>query len=193
MRRMDHIVIGCENLDHGAALMERILGRPMDAGGRHPLMGTHNRLLHLGGMEYLELISVDPTAPRPGRTRWYGLDHFKGPPRILGWIARDEHFVAPRDSTIIEMSRGSLNWQFTMPINGQMPGHGTQPLLIRWSKGAHPCNMLPDHGFRLLRLQMTTPEPQPLARISDPRISLGFGQTELRILLQRPDQSQVWL
>ncbi|MDO5613418.1 MAG: VOC family protein [Paracoccus sp. (in: a-proteobacteria)] len=193
MRRLDHIVIGCENLAEGAALLERILGRPMDDGGRHPMMGTHNRLLHLGGMEYLQLIAVDPAAPPPGRMRWYGLDHFKGPPRTLGWVARDEHFVAPRGSSVIEMSRGTLNWQFTMPVNGQMPGHGTQPLLIRWSGGAHPCQMLPDHGFRLLRLQMTTPEPQPLSRISDPRITLGFGQTELRILLQRPDQSMVWL
>lgn len=193
MRLLDHIVIACENLDQGAALLERILGQPLDAGGHHPLMGTHNRLLHLGGMEYLELIAVDPTAPAPGRSRWYGLDEFSGPPRIMGWIARDEQFVAPAGSTVIEMSRGKLNWQFTMPVNGRMPGHGTQPLLIRWGGGAHPCYMLPDRGFRLKKLQMTTPEPQPLDRISDPRITLGFGRTELRILLQRPDQSLVWL
>lgn len=193
MRRLDHIVIACENLDTGAALMERILGQPMDSGGRHPVMGTHNRLLHLGGYEYLELIAIDPSAPLPGRPRWYGLDDFRGPPRIISWIARDEQFVAPPGSSVIEMSRGALHWQFTMPAGGQMPGHGTHPLLIRWSGDGHPCKMLPDHGFRLLKLQMTTPEPQPLDRISDPRITLGFGRTELRILLQRPDTSLVWL
>lgn len=193
MRRLDHIVIACEDLDRDAAILGDLLGHPLDPGGRHPLMGTHNRLLNLGGLEYLELIAIDPAAPRPGRPRWYGLDRFQGPPRIVGWIARDDSFVAPPRTTVIEMSRGNLQWQFTLPDDGEMPGHGTQPLLIRWAGGVHPCHSLPNHGFRLLALQMATPEPQPLRRISDPRITLGFGPTEIRAQLQTPSGDTVWL
>ena len=39
-----------------------LLGVPMAGGGKHPLMGTHNRLIGLGDL-YLEVISIDPDAP----------------------------------------------------------------------------------------------------------------------------------
>ena len=41
---------------------------PLESGGRHPHMGTHNRLLSLGPDLYLEVIAVDPDARSAGST-----------------------------------------------------------------------------------------------------------------------------
>ena len=62
----------------GAAWCEATLGATPVEGGRHATMGTHNRLLGLGGgaygRMYLEIIALDPDASPPNRARWYDLD-----------------------------------------------------------------------------------------------------------------------
>ncbi len=74
MSKLDHLAIVAPTLEEGVAYVEKTLGVPMAAGGKHPEMGTHNRLLRLGDDIYLEVIAVDPEAPRPERPRWFGLD-----------------------------------------------------------------------------------------------------------------------
>jgi Glyoxalase-like domain len=48
MLRLDHLAVVAGRLDAGVAEVERLLGVTMAGGGKHPLMGTHNRLLGLG-------------------------------------------------------------------------------------------------------------------------------------------------
>ena len=192
MRRLDHIVLACEDLDTGAAQLAETLGHALDPGGSHALMGTHNRLLNLGRGSYLELIAVDRDAPAPDRARWYTLDSFSGPPRLVGWAARDSAFVAPPGTTVTEMKRGNLHWQITLPDGAQMPGEGTHPLLIRWIGGGHPTDSLPDRGFRLARMELQTPGA-PARSIGDPRIRTSYGPTEMRALIRTPDGRDVWL
>ncbi|MCQ0971551.1 VOC family protein [Paracoccus sp. TK19116] len=192
MRRLDHIVVACEDLDKGAACLGKTLGRSLDSGGSHPVMGTHNRLLNLGRGSYLELIAIDPTMPAPHRPRWFTLDSFEGAPRLVGWAARDSAFVAPQGTTVTEMKRGDLHWQITLPDGAQMPGEGTHPLLIRWIGGGHPCDTLPDRGFRLKRLDLQTPGPAARS-IGDPRIRTRYGPTRLKAMIHTPDGRDVWL
>ena len=173
-------------------MLAATLGHPLEQGGKHPLMGTHNRLLNLGRGSYLELIAIDPDAPAPDRPRWYTLDSFSGEPRVVAWVARDSAFVAPFGTTVTEMKRDNLHWQFTLPDGAQMPGEGTHPLLIRWIGGTHPCDTLPDPGFRLRRLELRTPGPAPRS-IGDPRIHCRYGTTELRAMIRTPDERDVWL
>jgi hypothetical protein len=45
----DHLVVLATDLASGAAWCEHTLGVAPAAGGEHPLMGTHNRLLQLSG------------------------------------------------------------------------------------------------------------------------------------------------
>ena len=75
---LDHLVVAAASLDEGVAWCERTLGVTPGPGGRHPLMGTHNRLLALAGeafpASYLEIIAIDPDAAAPRRVRWFGLD-----------------------------------------------------------------------------------------------------------------------
>ena len=76
--RVDHLVVAAESLDQGVQWCEAMLGITPQAGGEHPLMGTHNRLLRLSTPQYprayLEIIAIDPLAKAPGRTRWFDLD-----------------------------------------------------------------------------------------------------------------------
>ena len=55
----DHIVFGASSLEAGAAWLEQQLGVPLAPGGEHVKMGTHNRLLRLGELTYLELIAIN--------------------------------------------------------------------------------------------------------------------------------------
>src|SRR5215211_7084386 len=63
----DHLVVAAARLDEGAAWVRERLGVEMNPGGRHPRMGTHNRLLRVGPGRYMEVIAVDPDAPAPDR------------------------------------------------------------------------------------------------------------------------------
>ena len=74
MTELDHIAVIAPDLGTGVAWVREALGVEMPAGGKHPEMGTHNRLVGLGPDVYLEVIAVDPEAPRPPHRRWFGLD-----------------------------------------------------------------------------------------------------------------------
>lgn len=54
---IDHIVIAVEILDEAAAELEARLGIAVRGGGRHPHLGTENRLAWLGD-SYIELVTV---------------------------------------------------------------------------------------------------------------------------------------
>ncbi len=81
---IDHLVIVATDLDTGCAFVTDALGVALQPGGVHSRMGTHNRLLHLGPGLYLEVIAVDPSAIRPDRARWFGLDQL-APIRRHAW------------------------------------------------------------------------------------------------------------
>jgi hypothetical protein len=58
--RIDHVIYATADLDAAAARIERELGLTASGGGRHEGLGTHNRIVALGG-GYLELLAVvDP-------------------------------------------------------------------------------------------------------------------------------------
>ncbi|WP_010140290.1 VOC family protein, partial [Oceanicola sp. S124] len=87
--KLDHIVVAAADLGAGVAWVEERLGQPLpSAGGKHPLMGTHNRLMRLGEASFLEVIAPDPDAEAPAHPRWFGLDHPPATPRLAHWLVR---------------------------------------------------------------------------------------------------------
>jgi hypothetical protein len=70
---LDHLVVAARTLDAGVAWCEATLGIVPGPGGRHPLMGTHTRLLSIAtpafARAYLEIIAIDAQAPAPAH-RW---------------------------------------------------------------------------------------------------------------------------
>lgn len=180
----DHLAVAAETLEDGVQWAEATLGITPDAGGAHPLMGTHNRLLSLGPGAYLEIIAIDPNAAAPSRPRWFGLDQFRGAPRLVGWVARSDAIIAPPGTTINEASRGDLSWRIAIPDDGHPQGNGALPMLIDWKGGPHPSERLPDRGLRLTRLELSGELPT-WAQISDPRISSGNAEP-IRAVLATP-------
>ena len=55
--RIDHVIYAAADLEAATARLEAELGLPAAGGGRHDGMGTHNRVIPLGG-GYLEVLAV---------------------------------------------------------------------------------------------------------------------------------------
>ena len=91
---LDHLVVVARTLEEGTTYVEAVLGVEMSAGGKHPYMGTHNRLLSLGTDVFLEVIAIDPDAPKPPHRRWFGLDAYDGAPRMMNWVCQTDDIDA---------------------------------------------------------------------------------------------------
>jgi hypothetical protein len=167
---IDHITIVSPSLAEGGALVEEALGVPMQQGGEHPRMGTHNLLLPLGDAIFLEVIAVNPNAPAPPRPRWFALDElsFESKPFLGCWVARTEDIhsslaAASEQLGVAErMSRGKLEWLISIPEDGSLPLAGTAPALIQWHAEMHPAKGMQDRGCRLVKLELMHPEPERL-------------------------------
>lgn len=182
----DHLVIAAETLAEGEAWLTGLLGVAPEPGGKHGLMGTHNRLWRLGPREYLELIAVDPEAVAPPYPRWFGLDDFSGPPRLVAWVMRAASLTTPPDgSTIMQAARGDLRWQISIPDSGISAHDGIAPLRIDWSGGPHPAEQMPDLGLRLTGLELR--HPMAIADLpDDPRIRQASGPAGITARLESP-------
>ena len=175
---VDHLVVAAASLDAGVAWCERTLGVTPAPGGRHPLFGTHNRLLAIGStaypQAYLELIAIDPEARPPRRPRWFGLDEadLSGGPRLIHWVGRspmlDMHRwgliqvgEAPGDPVAAsrETPSGLLQWQILVPADGRLRHGGALPTLIQW-QGVHPADSLPASGVTLQGLTINHVPPR---------------------------------
>ncbi|WBU58296.1 VOC family protein [Paracoccus sediminicola] len=168
----DHLVIAAETLEAGEAwLAERLKAAP-EPGGKHGFMGTHNRVWRLGAREYIELIAIDPEAAAPDRPRWFGLDSFSGLPRLVAWVCRTGNLKPPEGATVTDAARGDLRWRIAIPDSGVSGSDGLEPLRIAWGDGPHPADAMPDHGLRLIGLDLDHPAP-PRLNIKDPRVRIS--------------------
>lgn len=187
---LDHIAVGATTLEAGVAHVEAALGLAMTGGGKHALMGTHNRLLGLGP-DYLEVIAIDPEAPAPAFARWFDLDRLAGPPRLNSWICRADLATRPAlAGRILDLERGDLRWQMAVPESGIPALSGSFPALIQWQGSAHPTQRLAESGARLIRLEIATPDPEALrlalGDFADPRVVLVAGAPQMQATFSTP-------
>ncbi len=177
--QLDHLAVCAETLAEGVAFVEDLLGIPLDPGGDHAFMGTHNRLLSLGLDLYLEVIAINLDAPPPDRPRWFDMDRFSGPPRLTNWICRTKDLaqalaLAPAGiGHPIPAARGDLRWQMVVPDDGRLPFDGAYPALIEWQGNMHPADALTDRGCRLQRFEVKHPAAEELRRNLDPMLETG--------------------
>lgn len=108
--RIDHVIYATRDLESAAGRIERELGLASLPGGRHEGLGTHNRIVPLGG-GYLELLAVadqqEAEASDFGRAL---LDHLdRDGDGLLGWVVAvdDAATVARRLGTAVTTIRRS--------------------------------------------------------------------------------------
>lgn len=197
----DHLAVSCGDLAEGVAAVEAALGVAMAGGGQHPHMGTHNRLLGLGGL-YLEVIAVDPLAVAPDWPRWFDLDRFHGAPRLTNWVARCDDIGAevaagPMGVGVpVALARGDYRWRMAVPGDGILPFDGCFPALIQWDGTSHPAQALSDAGVRLTRLTLRHPDADGLraafaGRLGDDRIAVETGPVALHAAFITPHGARV--
>jgi Glyoxalase-like domain len=172
---LDHILIGCSDLDDGVAFMEKLTGIRAAFGGVHPGGGTRNALLSLGERQYLEIIAPDPA--QHGARGHYGLQKLTAP-RLVGWAAHPGNlddfakrlraanlaFDGPTPGSRKRPDGKLLQWK-TLNLRDDL--NGLLPFFIEWSdNSAHPSAAAP-RGCHLESLELLTPDPDSLAKIAD--------------------------
>jgi hypothetical protein len=170
---LDHIILGCNDLDLGMELVEQNTGVRPAIGGIHPGRGTRNALLFLGGRRYLEIIAPDPAQQK--------IVHFPQiremkDPRLIGWavhppdiaatakLLRDHQiaFQGPDDGSRKRPDGRVLNWK---TINLADDRHGILPFFIEWSADSvHPSNDAPQ-GCHLDYFTVMAVAPPELSRV----------------------------
>lgn len=161
---LDHLVVVADTLAQGVRWCRQTFGIEPGPGGRHPTMGTHNRLFAVGSAAfpraYFEVIAIDPDAPPPGRARWFGMDDpalraaVRDEPRLVHAVAR----TASIDDAVaryaaqglaagepITASRGTLRWRIAVRADGTLGCGGALPTLIEWGE-QHPADTMSASG-----------------------------------------------
>jgi hypothetical protein len=170
---LDHVVVAAATLAEGAQWCEAVLGVTPGLGGKHPLMGTHNRLFDISSaafpQAFFEIIAIDPDAPPPGRARWFGLDtvDLRSGPRLLHWVARSSAIdtqrqalraagldIGPAIAASRDTPQGRLEWRISVADDGQLQAGGALPTLIDWGRTPHPAAAMAKPGVLLHALTL---------------------------------------
>lgn len=199
MLHLDHIAVSGLSRDIGRAHVQDHLHVEMVTGGEHPFFGTHNHLMSLSDGLYLEAIAIDPAAPALDHARWFGLDHFSGPPRLTNWICQTKDLETlvrdlPEAGRIVELERGNLRWRMSVPQHGMLSYDGCFPALIEWDCADHPGRMLPETGCTLDALTIFHPEVDRLQQrlapyLDDARVRFEHGSPHLVASIETPQGS----
>ena len=170
---LDHILLGCHDLDSGISFVEQHTGVRASFGGVHPGRGTRNALLSLGEKHYLEIIAPDPA--QSGVPDRLGLQKLTEP-RLVGWAAHPGNldqfasrlhaanlgFDGPTPGSRNRPDGRLLEWK-TLNLHDDLGG--LLPFFIEWSADTtHPSADAPS-GCKIVRFSLSTPNDSHLRQI----------------------------
>ncbi|WP_370154831.1 VOC family protein [Ferrovibrio sp.] len=180
MLQLDHITILAPSLPEGVAHVRDCLDIDVPFGRQHQDMGTHNHLLRLGDALYLEIIAINPGAPRPGRPRWFGLDDqpavraaWDDGRRLRGWVARTTDIdgaLAGHEAILgrkVRLTSGDAVFFFAIPEDGALPMAGAAPSVIDRQGRPPPVAAMADFGATLQSLVIEHPQPAQIRALYD--------------------------
>jgi hypothetical protein len=84
MLAVDHVILAVPTLSEGIENFRSVSGISAQQGGSHPHLGTHNALLSLGSIAYLELIARNPHGGVAPEDILMGIGVIKQP-QLVGW------------------------------------------------------------------------------------------------------------
>jgi hypothetical protein len=195
---LDHILLGCNDLDTGIAFVQDSVGVRAAVGGVHPGRGTRNALLSLGERWYLEIIAPDPH--QPGAKDTLGL-RLLTQPKLVGWAAHPGDldafakklreagvaFEGPTPGSRARPDGRVLHWK---TLNLADDHHGLLPFFIEWSAdSAHPSTDAPK-GCTLDYFEVNSTNPEELTQLIQ-KIGINLpvehsDKSRLRALLTGP-------
>ena len=175
---LDHVLLGCNDLDRGIDFVEQYTGVRAVFGGVHPGRGTRNALLSLGERRYLEVIAPDPKQDRIEQFAQKQVEQLKSltSPRLIGWAAHPgdiEKFSAhlreagisfdgPRPGSRQRPDGKLLQWT---TLNLKDDKDGLLPFFIQWSANSlHPSADAPK-GCKITHFRAVTPRTDELTKI----------------------------
>ena len=171
---LDHIILGCNDLDAGVEYVYQRTGVRAAAGGVHPGAGTKNALLSLGPLRYLEIIAPDPLQPASTDPR--RVASLKNP-ALVGWAlhrndvqkfaavlqAAGVECVGPKPGSRARPDGTTLRWASLTLKDDE---DGVLPFFIEWdSHSLHPSVEAPA-GCRLTDLWLSTSNPGALRALA---------------------------
>ena len=188
---LDHLIVGCSDLDRGIELVEQNVGVRPAMGGVHPGRGTRNALLSLGERRYLEIIAPDPEQ--------HEITHFPQirqmtDPRLIGWaihppdiavVAKQLRenqiaFAGPDDGSRRRPDGRVLTWK---TINLADDRHGLLPFFIEWSADSvHPSTDAPAR-CQMEYFEIMSADPEEL--------SATLRRLGLDLRVQRSDKARL--
>ena len=171
---LDHVLLGCDDLERGIGFVEQHLGVRAVFGGVHPGRGTQNALLSLGDRRYLEIIAPDPNQ---GGVVWHNEILHMTEPRLAGWAAH----VSDMDGLGSRLRNAGIPFQGPQPGSRKRPDGsvliwktltladdhgGLLPFFIQWGEDSpHPSADAPT-GCSLVRFMAAAPDPDELGRLT---------------------------
>jgi len=173
---LDHLLLGCRDLDEGIAYVEKQTGVRAAIGGVHPGRGTRNALLALGPGHYLEVIAPDPAQTEIPATRAELPAMLKQltSPTLVDWAVHTSDIVkvaerwkkagvafqGPTPGSRARPDGKVLHWQ-TLNITDDRDG--LIPFFIQWGAATvHPSVDAPK-GCTLESFAVVSPESAALA------------------------------
>jgi hypothetical protein len=193
-KTLDHIILGCTDLDDGIEFVFRHVGVRAKPGGVHPGAGTKNALLSLGTRRYLEIMAPDPLQPNAADPR--NLRTLERP-ALVGWAEHRDHldefasallaagvdYLGPVPGSRQRPDGSVLNWK-SLPLKDDE--HGVLPFFIEWGTATlHPSQDSPK-GCDIDSLEITTPNPASLGSLGKTLdLDVSIGQSKTRRLIAR--------
>jgi len=172
---LDHILLGCNDLDQGIAFVEQHTGVRAAFGGVHPGRGTRNALVSLGERQYLEIIAPDPAQNGIDQSdRLVAIKNLRTP-KLVAWAAHVDDIeglaqgLKKNGMKVEGPTPGSrkrpdgrvLEWK-TLGVDAK-PSE-VIPFFIEWGKGTvHPSVDAPS-GCRLENFSVGDRKPEALMK-----------------------------
>jgi hypothetical protein len=189
---LDHILLGCNDLDRGITFVEQHTGVRAAFGGVHPGRGTQNALLSLGALgerRYLEIIAPDPK--QPGVTSRGGDLRSITNPSLVGWAAHPAAIgntakrltdaaiphTGPTAGSRRKPDGTTLHWA-TIDLADDRAG--LLPFFIQWSPDSRHPSLDAPQGCRLTQFTVSSSDSDKLTAF--------FQSIDLEVPIERAER-----